>query len=459
MHEAFITAGDAEHAEFAQRERNPLRFLCASAVRGLLDYTGQMKTIETPFEPTPHVGSRPQLLGSSVRQILFCGLVVLGSIPAWAQTETPITREGRYWVQTVEGALPASPGGRLRITSMGSIAVHGSADNQARYVARKRVRAGSEAEARRFLERAAVRASRQGITAVLMVDDPQCGHCGFSASLEVTAPHLTDETVLETHGGSLQAYDLDGRVNAQTAGGSIQMDRIGRAVRAETAGGSINLGAIGGPVRCETAGGSINLGSAHGDAVLTTNGGSINADEVIGTLRAETAGGSIRVQRVAHSVSAETAGGSIHLGQIGGRVNAETAGGGITVDAAPGGVYAENASGSIRLLDVAGALRASTAAGNILAQLMANQPIADSTLETSGGTIVVLIPDGLRLTIRASVDVAGSLNRIQSDFPGIVVRMQQGPGPQVVIAEGALNGGGPVLRIRNTTGTIQIKRR
>jgi len=385
-----------------------------------------------------------------------CGLTLL---PGRAQSDVPVVRDGRYWVQTVEGLLPAAPGGRLRVTSVGSISVRGSAEGQARYVAKKRVRAGSEAEARRLLDRVAVRASRQGTTAVLIVDDPHCGHCGFSASLDITAPRPTDETVLETHGGSLEAYDLDGRVNAQTAGGSIQMDRIGRGVRAETAGGTITLGAIGGPVRCETAGGSIRLGSARGDAVLTTNGGSIDANEVAGTLRAETAGGSIRVQRVAQSISAETAGGSIHLGQIGGRVNAETAGGSITVDTAPAGVNAENASGSIRLLDVAGALRASTAAGNILAQLMANQPIADSTLETSGGTIIVMIPDGLRLTIRASVDVGSNVNRILSDFPGIIVRMEQGPGPQLIVAEGALNGGGPVLRIRNTTGTIQIKRR
>jgi|GEM_PF-177178 DUF4097 and DUF4098 domain-containing protein YvlB len=379
--------------------------------------------------------------------------------PAKAQAETPIVREGRYWVQTVTGSLAAVSGGRLRITSFGGISVQGEAGSQVRYVARKRVRAGSEAEARKWLEQAAVRASRQGATVVVVASDPQCGHCGFSADLQVTAPRSTDETILATRGGSLQAYDLDGRVNAQTAGGSIQMDRIGKSVRAETAGGSIKLGSIGGPVRCETAGGAIQLGTAKGDAVLTTNGGSIDADEVGGSLRAETAGGSIHVRRVAQSVNAETAGGSILLGQIGGSVNAETAGGSITVEAAPGGVHAENAAGSIRLLDVAGALRASTAAGNIWAQLMANHPLADSTLDASAGSIVVLIPDGARLTLRASVDVASTLNRIRCEFPGIVVRMDQGSGPRGLVAEGMLNGGGPVLRIRNTTGSIEIRRR
>jgi len=345
------------------------------------------------------------------------------------------------------------------VESVGSIVIRGDQGNQVRYTAKKRVQAGSEAEARRLLERAALRPTRQGPTVALVFENPRCGRCNFSAHLDITAPRSTQETILNTHGGSVEVYDIEGRVNGETAGGSIRMDRIGSSVRAATAGGSITLGTIGGPVRCETAGGSITLGSAHGDAVLQTSGGSIEAEQVDGKLRAETAGGNIRVRRVAQSVTAETSGGSIYLGQIRGSVSAETAGGSITIESAPGGVRAENASGSIQLMDVSGALRAATAAGNIVAQLMAGQPMADSTLETTAGTITVLIPEGLRLTIRASVDIASSVNRIRCDFPGISVRLEEGYGPRTLVAEGALNGGGPVLRIRNTTGSIQIKRR
>ena len=384
-------------------------------------------------------------------------VALLCAAPLWGQTEGPIARDGRYWVQTVEGSVAA--GSRLKVSSIGSIALRGEGTDQVRYTAKKRVRADSEAEAKRLFQRAQIRSSRQGSTVTVTVEDPHCGRCSFSAALEVTAPRSTEEAVLETHGGAVEAFDIDGRVNAETAGGSIHMDRIGKAVRAATAGGAIGLGVIGGPVRCETAGGSIKLGSSHGDAVLTTSGGGIEADQVDGSLRAETAGGSIRVRRVSHNVTAQTAGGSIQLGQIGGSVSAETAGGSITVEAALGGVRAENASGSIRLMDVSGTLRAVTAAGNIIAQLMANQPVSESTLETSAGTIVVLIPDGLRLNIRANVDMANSVNRIQCEFPGVNVRLEDGPGPRALVAEGAINGGGPVLRIRNTTGSIQIKRR
>jgi hypothetical protein len=386
--------------------------------------------------------------------------ICLAAAGGAAAQDSPVTREGRYWVQTSEGSL-SSPGlVRLRVGSIGDISVRGEATDQIRYTARRRVRANSEADARRLLQRAQVRLLRRGPQANLEVDPLDCGRCSFFAELKITAPRSTEELILETHGGSLEAFDLDGRVMGQTAGGAIQMDRIGKSVRAVTAGGPIQLGTIGGPVRCETAGGSITLGSVRGDAVLTTSGGNIDADQVDGTLRAETAGGSIRVRRASRSVNAETAGGSIYLGQIGGGVTAETAGGSITIESASGGVRAENANGSIKLIDVSGPVRAATAAGNILAQLMASGPVADSLLETSMGNIVVLIPDSLRLTIRADVEVASSVNRIQSDFPAVQVRLaDQGPGPRAVVAEGALNGGGPVLRIRNTAGTIQIKRR
>jgi hypothetical protein len=61
--------------------------------------------------------------------------------------------------------------------------------------------------------------------------------------------------------------------------------------------------------------------------------------------------------------------------------------------------------------------------------------------------------------VRANVEVAGSMNRIQCDFPGFDIRMEDGRGPRSLTADGAINGGGPVLRIHNTTGSIQIKRR
>jgi hypothetical protein len=117
-------------------------------------------------------------------------------------------------------------------------------------------------------------------------------------------------------------------------------------------------------------------------------------------------------------------------------------------------VRCENAGGGVHLDNVSGSVRVTTAVGNVIARLLAGKPMADSFLSTGSGDITVFIPSNVGLTIRAQNDLSDSIRRIVSDFPGIAVRVVGGQ----VIAEGAVNGGGPVLRISGTGGTIFIKR-
>ncbi len=91
--------------------------------------------------------------------------------------------------------------------------------------------------------------------------------------------------------------------------------------------------------------------------------------------------------------------------------------------------------------------------GSILANLLGGKP-ADSFLASGDGDITVLIPSNVGVTIRAESEMADTLRRIVSDFPGIPVR-RQGTG---IVADGPVNGGGPSLRISATQGTIFIKR-
>jgi DUF4097 and DUF4098 domain-containing protein YvlB len=120
---------------------------------------------------------------------------------------------------------------------------------------------------------------------------------------------------------------------------------------------------------------------------------------------------------------------------------------------AAGGVQCESASGGIRVSNISGAMRVSTSLGNILANLLGAR-LSDSYLATGNGDITVLIPSNVGVTIRAQNDMADTLRRITSDFSGILVRRQ---GRQVV-AEGPVNGGGPLLQISATVGTIFIRK-
>ena len=390
----------------------------------------------------------------NVGRMALIGLLVLTAVP---QVEGQVQKEGRYWIETVEGTVPA--GTRLRISSLGSVSVEGQPGQEVRYTVIKKVRAKNQQEAELRLEQAQVTAALQNVTAAISVISPACRRCGFSADMKVIVPTSTHRALVTTAGGSLSVSDLQGRVNVDSEGGSITIRRIGRSVRASTAGGAITLDSIGGDVRCETAGGDIFLKDAQADATLTTNGGGIEVVGVRGTLRAETSGGNIGARRVGGALIAATSGGSIRLQEVAGMVRAETAGGSIHVTSAPAGLTVEAASGEIRLTDVAGAVVAANATGNIKAYFLAGHPLRNSLLETNIGNIEVWLPMDLKVTVMAIVELGGGKRLIQSDFNAIRVRDEGDEyGPGSVVAEGSINGGGPVLQIHNTTGRIKIRR-
>ena len=163
------------------------------------------------------------------------------------------------------------------------------------------------------------------------------------------------------------------------------------------------------------------------------------------------------MQRCAGSLKVTTGGGGIDLGEIGGPAEIETGGGSIRLTSATGLVRAQTGGGSIALNGVPSA-RAETEAGGIVAKFVSGNERSDSVLETSAGDITVYLAPELSMTIRASIDLANG-HRIRSDFSEIRVSSEGGEwGPGSATAEGNLNGGGPVLKVRTTTGNINFIR-
>jgi DUF4097 and DUF4098 domain-containing protein YvlB len=370
---------------------------------------------------------------------------------AFGAEESKLARDGAFWVQTVTGAAPASAGGRLRISTRGPVTMRGGAQDQIHYTITKRVKARSEAEAWRRLSRFEVRAYQQGDTAILTI--AHAGDGWGSADVNVTAPRGLRAAVLETHGGKVDAADWDGVLEVQTGGGSIKLDHVAGSVTARTAGGDITLGTMGSSVRCISAGGPIRAESIRGDAWLETAGGDITANEVGGHLKASTAGGKIHVTRAGAGVTVNTAGGAIEVGSARGMVNAESASGPIQIGAASG-VHCQTGSGPIQLTNVSGGLNANTAMGDVFARLLRGTPFEDSLLVTGLGDITVFVPSNLGVKVRAQIESASNAKRIVCDFPAVKVRIEGA----MAVAEGAINGGGPMLRMSSAGGTIYIRR-
>jgi DUF4097 and DUF4098 domain-containing protein YvlB len=383
-------------------------------------------------------------------------LFAVGVAPALhAQSNSPITREGRYWVRTINGVATGMPMHRFRLDTIGNVALQGDNSDRATYKLKVRVQARNAREAAVLLRQFDVKMRTQGEWVRLAVTPPK--NIADAPELSISVPRGLDRMWIETRAGNVRASGLDGELEARSAGGQIDVEGIKGRAQLRTGGGDILVGTVGGPVKCYSGGGVIRVQSAGGESWFETAGGEIQVHQVLGAVHAATAGGNIKIERASGTVFARTAAGLIDVQQAGGAVTAESSGGAIQVNAA-NGVHCDSSGGAIRLRNVGGALRASTAMGSILAELLSGNRFLDSTLSTNSGDITVFISSNLPLTVLARNESAGSVGRIISDFPEIRARQISQTGMSPVVAEGALNGGGPVLHINVIGGTIYLRR-
>jgi hypothetical protein len=127
--------------------------------------------------------------------------------------------------------------------------------------------------------------------------------------------------------------------------------------------------------------------------------------------------------------------------------------GAVQIGAAAGIRCESSNGGNIQLANIAGPMSVATAMGNILANLSGSR-LAESLLATGNGDITVVIPSNISVTIRAENQMADTLRRIVSEFREIQPRSV---GTHLV-AQGQVNGGGPLLQISASAGTIFLKR-
>jgi DUF4097 and DUF4098 domain-containing protein YvlB len=386
----------------------------------------------------------------------FVALVLL-TLPLASAQQTRVYGDGGNWTQEITGSLAMAKNLKVKV-DIGSVRVEGGSQQGINYVIRNHSYSGSEDRARREFENYKISAYVHGDTAWIVGDWQGGRPHKFSGDFVVNVPREMDEVKVETEGGNVSASGIVGRVDAQSGGGTIRVDDIGGAINAETGGGTIDVGNVASDVSLHTGGGSIKVNSAKGKIEAESGGGSVSIVSGMQGAVLETGGGSIQVERCAGRVKASTGGGSIDLGDIGGPVEMETGGGSIRLSSAKGPVRAETGGGSIELNGVPSA-RAETAAGGITAKFVAaNGEHHDSELETAAGDITVYLAPNVNISVRASIEVANG-HSIRSDFPDIRVTTEGGDyGPKTVTAEGSLNGGGPVLKVRTTTGDISFRR-
>jgi len=382
--------------------------------------------------------------------------VLLTLLPLAVAQQSRVFREGGNWTQEITGSLATAKNLRVKV-DVGSVRVEGGAQNIA-YVIRNHAYTSSEGAARQQFDSYKVSAYVRGDTAWIVADWQGSHPHKFSGEFVVNVPRAMDAVKVETDGGSVSTSGIAGRVDAESGGGSIQLKDIGGIIGAETGGGSIDVGSAGSDVRLHTGGGTIKVQNAKGKIDAESGGGSVIVLSGSQGAILETGGGSIHLEKCDGQVKATTGGGNIDLGDVNGPVEMDTGGGSLRLASAKGPVRANTGGGSIELNGVPSA-RAETGAGGIVVKFVAGTgDRSDSQLETSAGDITVYLAPDVHMTIRASLEVANG-HEIRSEIPEIRVKAEGGDyGPKTYTAEGNLNGGGPVLKVRTTTGDITFRR-
>jgi len=173
------------------------------------------------------------------------------------------------------------------------------------------------------------------------------------------------------------------------------------------------------------------------EVALESLGESIEAYDLDGALRAGSRGGRlqggrIRVEEADRGITVTANAGLIEVLKANGPVIAQTGAGAIDIRSA-GNVQCQAGAGAIQLRSVCGGLRALTGSGDI----------------------TVFIPSNLAVTVQASSAYPGN-HRIVSGFSEIQPRLSHDD--RQPEAQGAINGGGPLLRLTASGGTICLRR-
>jgi DUF4097 and DUF4098 domain-containing protein YvlB len=180
-------------------------------------------------------------------------------------------------------------------------------------------------------------------------------------------------------------------------------------VLANSGSGTVMILDIDAPSQAGTGSGSIKLKNIGGDATAKTGSGTITADSIAGAFEGRTGSGSIRFSQVA-----------------------------------PGDVVVSSGSGSIKLKGVVGALRAGTGSGSIEVD---GQQAGDWKLNSGSGSITVRLPDDASFDLNAESNSGGVRVAEHFSVEGKVSRKH---------VKGAVNGGGPELRIDTGSGSIRV---
>ena len=383
-------------------------------------------------------------------------LALLSAIPIIAQ-EARVYRDGRSWVEESNGTLPATR--VLRITTdVGSVKIQGGAP-AFKWVVKKRSWAGSEAEAKDHFAQYRVRTNKSGdaVTFEMRRVSGKTSRFGIDIFLEV--PREMDNIRIETAAGNINVAGTTAKLDLNTQGGNISADDIGGAVRVNTSGGDVKLGTVRSDASVHSGGGNVQMANVQGRVEVNSMGGNISIGGMAGGT-VQTMAGCIDVKQSRGDLTVNSAGGTLAVGEVNGKAVLQSGGGNIRLGMAKGPVVANTGGGNVELWKLYQGAQVQTGAGTITVEFLGGKgSFTNSLVHTSAGDVVVYLGGGTPVTLHAASELASGQGVSAPDFPELKITTEGGKyGPRTVYADGAINGGGQLLKVRTTIGQIEIRK-
>jgi hypothetical protein len=195
-----------------------------------------------------------------------------------------------------------------------------------------------------------------------------------------------------------------------------------------TGSGDQHIGDISGPVEIGSGSGDLTLGRVGGRVDASTGSGDITASAIGGGFSARTGSGSVTAREVRGEVTVSTGSGDIEV-----------------VQAAPGTVRINSGSGDVRLDGIQGELEVDSSSGDVSVQ---GTPTRRWDISTSSGGITMVVPQ----TAAFDLDAHSSSGGIVANHPVTIVGAIERHS-----LTGKVRGGGPLVRVRASSGGIRIE--
>jgi hypothetical protein len=186
------------------------------------------------------------------------------------------------------------------------------------------------------------------------------------------------------------------------------------------------------------------------DRIQSSNGG-VRIEDVNGDAKLRTSNGTIRVRQFKGNLEGETSNGGVTLEQFSGSATLVTSNGGIQVSGVKGYLDARTSNGPIEAsvsdMEPGRPIKLRSSNGPVRLDVDSNR-LPDITATTSNASITVRLPTTASARIKAhtsnsSVRTDLALNNVTTSKTSL---------------DGTLNGGGPVVDLSTTNGSIRLEK-